>query len=230
MPIARGSPGERGGQHLVDRVLDLIAGLADLQLLTETEDRDEAVLVRGGGLGGQVRVGLVVIVAALGVADQHVRAAQLRQERAGDLAGVSTGIVRRQVLRTVGRPSLSASTRVCALRRAVNGGNTATSTCSRYLSGRVNAIFWTSAMASKWLRLIFQLPAIRGLRGPCLVPFLGASRTAIPGSSLPSRNSGEAPPPVEMWVKPSVGNAEQADRRGRIAAADHSERPWPTRG
>jgi hypothetical protein len=44
---------------------------------------------------------------------------------------------------------LSPSTNVCTLRRSVNGGSTATSTLSKYLSGSEKAIFWTSAIASK---------------------------------------------------------------------------------
>src|SRR6478735_12524597 len=47
-----------------------------------------------------------------------------------------------------------------------------------------------------------------------------ASRTARPGSSLPSRNSRDAPPPVEMWVKP-----DSSMPRMRTAAA---ESPPPT--
>ena len=41
---------------------------------------------------------------------------------------------------------------------------TVTSTLSKYLSGSEKAIFCTRAMASKWLRFIFQLPAISGVR------------------------------------------------------------------
>ncbi|OUP48304.1 hypothetical protein B5F19_16450 [Pseudoflavonifractor sp. An184] len=46
-------------------------------------------------------------------------------------------------------------------------------------------------------------PACAGLaRGPRSCPDRNylSSRQATPGSSLPSRNSREAPPPVEMWV------------------------------
>ena len=53
--------------------------------------------------------------------------------------------------------------------------------------------------------------------------FLSVS-AATPGSSIPSRNSSEAPPPVEMWVilsaRPGLG-----DRRHRVAAADDGGRP-----
>ena len=47
-----------------------------------------------------------------------------------------------------------------------------------------------------------------------------SSSTVTPGSSRPSRNSSDAPPPVEMWVilsaRPCCG-----DGRDRVAAADH---------
>src|SRR5262249_28877242 len=46
------------------------------------------------------------------------------------------------------------------------------------------------------------------------------SSTATPGSSLPSRNSSDAPPPVEMCEKPSSGSPS-----ARTAAA---ESPPPT--
>ena len=54
---------------------------------------------------------------------------------------------------------------VCTLRMSVNGGSTATSTAVRSCSSlRLNASFCTSAIASRWLRFIFQLPAISGWR------------------------------------------------------------------
>src|SRR5699024_10389888 len=107
----------------------------------------------------------------------------------------------------------------CTLRMSVNGGNTDTSTSEKYFSGNENAIFCTSAMASKCVRFIFQLPAISGFRAiersysPC-------SNTATPGNSLPSRNSSEAPPPVEMCENCS------SDRPSTRTAA--AESPPPT--
>ena len=111
------------------------------------------------------RVVLVVVLAPLRVPDHHVRAAELGQHRAGDLAGVRAGGVRREVLRAVAdaaacrrRPA------VCTLRMSVNGGSTTTSTSVSSFSVRLKASFCTSAMASRWLRFIFQLPAISGRR------------------------------------------------------------------
>ena len=72
-----GQPGQRPAQHL-DVVLDVVTGLADLELLADADDRDEAVLERGGRLRGDQGVVLVVVRAALRVADDGVGAAQLR--------------------------------------------------------------------------------------------------------------------------------------------------------
>src|SRR2546429_3201424 len=47
---------------------------------------------------------------------------------------------------------------------STNGGSTTTSTASSCFSVRLNASFWVSEMASRWLRFIFQLPAMRGRR------------------------------------------------------------------
>ena len=67
-----------------------------------------------------------------------------------------------------------------------------------------------NALASVRVLFIFQLPAmmvLRYLRFICGTPFFylkkcvyASSRQATPGSSLPSMNSREAPPPVEIWV------------------------------
>ena len=59
-------------------------------------------------------------------------------------------------------------------------------------------------------------PVFAGLGDP-------SERRRRPGSSRPSRNSSDAPPPVEMWVirsaRPCCG-----DRRDRVAAADDDRR------
>ena len=52
--------------------LDVVAGLADLQVLADAHDRRQLVLERRGGLGGHQRVVLVVVGAPLGVADDDV--------------------------------------------------------------------------------------------------------------------------------------------------------------
>ena len=90
------------------RWLDVLAGLPDLQVLADADDRGQFVLERGGGLGGHQSVVLVVVGAPLGVPDDDERAAQLGQEGAADVAGVGAGIVLRQVLSAVGQPQLVA--------------------------------------------------------------------------------------------------------------------------
>src|SRR5699024_5803552 len=64
-----------------------------------------------------------------------------------------------------------------------------------------------------------HLPVARDQRLPGH-PQLPPSSTATPGKSLPSRNSSDAPPPVEMCENPSSGSPSE-----RTAAA---ESPPPT--
>jgi len=82
---------------------------------------------------------------------------------------------------------------------AVNGGQITTSTSLTTRSSAFSAL--TRASASAAVLYIFQLPAIIGLR----LGFMGerpylSDNTATPGSALPSRNSSDAPPPVETNV------------------------------
>ena len=60
---------------------------------------------------------------------------------------------------------------------------------------------------------------------PC--PYL-SSRQAMPGNSRPSRNSREAPPPVEMWVialaKPSCSQAAAESPPPTMVTASESAR------
>src|SRR6185312_12513348 len=65
----------------------------------------------------------------------------------------------------------------CTLRMAVNGGRTATSTLAKYFSGSEKASFCTRAMASRWLRFIFQLPAMSGVRAISSPPEPRCART-----------------------------------------------------
>src|SRR3712207_2515119 len=60
--------------------------------------------------------------------------------------------------------SLSPVTSVWTLRSAVKGGRTTTSAASSSLSFSEKTTFCTRLIASRWLRFIFQLPAIRGRR------------------------------------------------------------------
>ena len=76
-------------------------------------------------------------------------------------------------------------------------------------------------MASRWLRFIFQLPAISGRAVRASAEAISvAPETSMPGRSLPSRYSRLAPPPVEMCPK-----AASSKPSVRTAAA---ESPPPT--
>src|SRR4051794_16194269 len=133
------------------------------------------------------------------------------------------------------RSSLSPSTAVCTLRRAVNGGSTATSTSVSCCSLRLNASFCTRLMASRWLRFIFQLPAMMGRRvvSAMLTLFLlaglslplpagavqrGETRQGLAFEVFQRRAATGRDVPERGLVEP-----ERADRRGRIAAPDHGE-------
>ena len=188
--------------------------------------------------------------AALGVPDHDVGAAELGEHRAGDVAGVGAG---RRAARGPARRSRSAACRrrpaVCTLRMSVNGGRTATSTRSSSFSVRLKASFCTSAMASRWLRFIFQLPAISGRRAARLPsatsrsPALrrpgsglalqvlqrraaaGARCGRTPSSARPSARTAAAESPPPTTVKPST----VGDRLGHAAGARRERAPARTR-
>jgi len=94
-----------------------------------------------------------------------------------------------------------------------DGGATSTSR-SRALA-QVSLMPATSAVASARVLCIFQLPAISARRGAA---FLIARAPASPGRTRPSRNSSEAPPPVETWPMRSL-------RPERASAAIESPPP-----
>ena len=184
--------------------------------------------VRGLDLGVDDRVVLVVVLAPLGVPDDHVGAAELGQDRAGDLAGVGAGSCGERSCAPYLSRSLSPSTRVCTRRRSVNGGSTATSTASKscLASRRVQASFCTRCDGLEVVEV--HLPVAGHQRdaadrlGGHQAPVLqhGRGRAA----ALPSRYSRLAPPPVEMWPNCVVGEAELAHGGGGVAAADDGER------
>ena len=205
---------DRHGARAV--LLEVLGGLAD------ADDRHEAVAVRGGDLRGDDLVGLAVVLAALGVADDHVLAVELREERARDLAGVGAGVVRREVLPAEREREL------VGVDQRLHGAQVGERREDRDLDARrsracaslsVQCSFCTNAIACRWSRFIFQLPAMSGVRRRhCCHP-----RTSSPGSFLPSRNSRLAPPPVEMWPNWSSVKPSCAHGGGRVAAADDAE-------
>src|SRR5699024_448735 len=91
--------------------------------------------------------------------------------------------------------------------RWMNGAQMALSTSSFF--GRAPSASM-NASPSETVLFIFQLPAINGVLIYILLVSFGftcyylSSMTVSPGSSLPSRYSSEAPPPVEMWEKSSA--------------------------
>src|SRR5580704_17844181 len=124
--------------------------------------------------------------------------------------------------------SLSPSIRVWTLRRAVNGGSTATSTAAKSLAFRLNASFWVSASASKCLLCIFQLPATSGLR-PLLVLICCPDPGLRVLQRLESRQAGalqvlQAGAAASGNVAEGIlGEAELAHRGCGVAAADHGQ-------
>src|SRR5436305_3780222 len=103
---------------------------------------------------------------------------------------------------------------------SVNGGSTTTSMSDRRFSGRLKANFWVSAMASRWLRFIFQLPAIRGLRRSTGMSgsqrFDAGQFLALQVLQGGAAAGGDVP-------EGGLVEAELANRRGRVPATDDGE-------
>src|SRR5512133_2352272 len=115
--------------------------------------------------------------------------------------------------------SLSPSIRVPTLRRAVNGGHTATSTASVSSRDSVQASFWVSWTPSRWVLCIFQLPAISGRRATTM-PSLGGRDGGDAGQGLALEQLKAGPAAGGQVVDP-VGQAELGQGGGRVAAAHH---------
>src|SRR3954452_19230686 len=115
--------------------------------------------------------------------------------------------------------SRSPSTRVCTLRRSVNGGMTTTSTASWSLSSRLKASFCTRAMASRWFRFIFQLPAMSGMRAIGLLLQRGQPRELL---ALEVLQAGAAT--GGDVAEPRLVDAQPPDRCGGVTAADDGQR------
>src|SRR3954453_16290121 len=115
--------------------------------------------------------------------------------------------------------SRSPSTSVCTLRRSVYGGITTTSTASWSLSSRLYASFCTRAIASRWLRFIFQLPAMSGMRAIALLLQRRQPRELLALEVLQARaaTGGDV-------AEPRLVDAQLPDRSRGVAAADHGER------
>src|SRR3712207_3786005 len=108
--------------------------------------------------------------------------------------------------------SLSPSTRVCTERMAVNGGSTTTSTSVSCCSVNENASFWVSAIASRWLLFIFQLPAMSGRR-----------RRAVATSVLQYRDAGQLSA-LQVLQRRAAAGGNVGERRLVEAQGPHGGR------
>src|SRR6478752_2248246 len=212
--------------QLGDDVLDLAALLAHVESLAAAEDRRQAVGIGRLDLGVDDGVGLAVALAPLAVPDGDVRAAELGEEGARDVTGVGTRGVRRQVLRAVPEVEL------VALDERLDRAQVGEGRQDGDLDGRV-VVLRVAQRPVELLHEVRRLEVVEvhlpvaGHEGdaPDRLGVLGhqaspSSSTVSPGSSLPSRYSRLAPPPVEMWPK-----SESAKPSWRTAAA---ESPPPT--
>ena len=161
---------------------------------------DEVVRERRGDLARDLLVRLAVQRAALGVADDHVAALELRR---GTPPRSRRCRRRTRAPRRPGRRtrcgSLSAETSVCTLRRSVNGGKTATSTRGEVVTGVFQAPGELLDERDRLQVVEVHLPVAGDeRRAPRRRAHCCHPRTSSPGRCLPSRNSRLAPPPVEM--------------------------------
>src|SRR6476659_5472215 len=212
--------------QLRDDVLDLTALLAHVEPLAAAEDRRQAVGVCRLDLRVDHRVGLGVPFASLAVSHGDVGAPELGQEGARDVAGVGAGRVRRQVLRTVLQVEL------VTLDEGLDRSQVGEGWEHCDLDGRVVVL----GVAQRPVELLHEVRRLEVVE--VHLPVAGherhapdrlgvlrhqaspSSSTVSPGSSLPSRYSRLAPPPVEMWP-----NWSSSKPSWRTAAA---ESPPPT--
>src|SRR5690349_3982302 len=99
---------------------------------------------------------------------------------------------------------------------SVNGGSTATSTSSSSFGCSEKASFCTSAMASRWLRFIFQLPAIRGRRSSVLGGMRSVLQNVQAGQGLALEVLQARAAAGRDVTKGRVVEAERADGSGRV--------------
>src|SRR5690606_30707663 len=204
------------GDELSGAVVHVVAGFPDLQLLAHAEDRAQLVLESCPHLAVDELVGLGVVLAALGVPDDDVGAAELGQHRAGDLTGVRPGVVRRDVLGAVLQQQLvPVHQRLHAADVGERGQHRHLDLVEVLLRQREGDLLH---QGDRLQVVEVHLPVAGDQRLPGHQP--SPSSTATPGSCLPSRNSSEAPPPVEICEKPASGKPGV-----RTAAA---ESPPPT--
>src|SRR4051794_31259681 len=114
--------------------------------------------------------------------------------------------------------TFSLSMKVCTVRMSVKGGCTETSTTSwSSLVSRYRSLSRV-AVASKWLRFIFQLPEMSGLRSG-----IRCSSEGLQAGEVAVLEQLERRTPAGGDVIDAVGDAELVGRRGGVPAADDRE-------
>jgi hypothetical protein len=221
--LVGGDPGERG-PGLVHDVADVVAGLADLERFPDADDGPQPVSQGGDGLGGDGRVVLGVVLAAFGVSDDDPGAAELREHRGGDLAGVGAGLVGGDVLRPVGEQEFV----------AVDEGLDAPDVGERRDDGHVDVVVVVAGQGE--VELLHHLECLqvvevhlpvagdeRGARGLCHVrpPLLLEDGDAGQFLALEEFEGGTAA--GGDVAEPVLVEAEGAHGRGRVATADDGE-------
>ena len=207
--------------HLIGDQLLGDVQLALLQALAHAHDGTQTGLQGGVDLLVDGQVGLVVVLTALGVADDDVLGAHFLEHLHGDLTGESTGGLVVAVLAADGQAGVLEQLHGAG---DVHSGNTQHHFAPLVLAQLgLDGLGVGAGLGQGLVHLpvagddgltIFQVHKIEssflykcgGVRGSPLHKWDAiwgdylSSRQATPGSSLPSRNSREAPPPVEMWV------------------------------
>src|SRR5262249_17367420 len=164
-------------------------------------------------------VALMVVLAPLRVAREHIAAAQLGEHPAADVTGVGAVGVRRDVLGAVLQLELVALDQRLHAPQGREGRQDHDGD-----GGEVLVVEGESELVGERERLevvVMHLPVAGHQRlAAGRRAHLAFSSAARPGNFLPSRYSRLAPPPVEMWLNAVSGNCSC-----RTAAA---ESPPPT--
>src|SRR4051794_36129446 len=171
---------------------DLAALPAYVEPLPYAQDGNQPVAAAGPDLVVDDLVGLGVVLAPLAVPDHHVGAAELGEHGAGDVAGVGAGVMRGEVLRTVGDPQ------PVTVDQRLDTADVGERRQDRDLSGLVVGV------AQRVGQLLHErdglavvevhLPVTRHQRrGP---GYVRSIRTAGPRSALPSGSSRPGAPPA----------------------------------
>src|SRR5712691_5223124 len=187
---AAGEPGPHlGGNDLVRLPLVVV-----VEQLADAHDHAQLGRQRRRGLLGDHLVGLAEVEAPLGVADDHPLAQRLDHGRR-DLARVRAGNLPEHVLRAELDAGLDEQVR--------NRGQPDERGKDRHLDPIRLAARHGHHPAHEVERVVevvrVHLPVGRDERHPWWAGAHASCRIAMPGSSLPSRYSSVAPPPVETW-------------------------------